>query len=97
MHNRARGFHTAIGGHLGTIAYRAMLSYQKAGGMGRIPAPRKIQATSARLEAVWTPARKLPGLRVKAAIALDKGNLRGNNFGALMSVSYSGSFKFRKK
>ncbi len=97
MHNRARGFHAAVGGNLGTIAYRAMLSYQKAGGMGRIPAPRKLHDTSAMLEAVWTPARKLPGLRVKAAIALDKGNLRGNNFGALMSVSYSGSFKFRKK
>jgi len=97
MHNRARGFHAALMGNYGRVQYRAMVSYQKAGGMGRIPAPRKLHDTSAMLEAVWIPAEKLPGLQLKAAAAIDAGNLRGNNFGALISVSYSGSFEFRKK
>lgn len=94
LHNRARGFHAAVAGTLGGVDYRAMLSYQKAGGMGRIPAPRKLHDTSVMVEAVWRP---IPALELKATVALDAGNLRGNNFGALMSVSYKGSFKFRKK
>lgn len=97
MHNRARGFHAAVAGSFGRLGYRAMVSYQKAGGMGRIPAPKKLHDTSAMLEAVWNPAPRIPGLQLKAAAAFDAGNLRGNNFGALLSVSYSGSFKFRKK
>lgn len=97
LHNRARGFHAAVAGAFGTVEYRAMLSYQKAGGMGRIPAPRRLHDTSAMLEAAWRPTRTLPGLQLKAAVAVDAGNLRGNNFGALVAVSYTGSFKFRKK
>ena len=97
MQKRARGFHAAVAGSFGRLGYRAMVSYQKAGGMGRIPAPKILHDTSAMLEAVWNPAPRLPGLQLKAAAAIDAGNLRGNNFGALLSVSYSGSFKFRKK
>lgn len=97
MHNRARGFHAAAGGTVGAIDYRAMVSYQKAGGMGRTPAPHRLHCTSAMLEGRIRPFRRSKALEVKAQIAFDTGNLRGNNFGALVSVSYSGSFTFRHR
>lgn len=93
LHNRARGFHAAA---LGTLApgwgWRAMISYQKAGGSGRLPAWRKLHDTSAMLEARWTPGDVLPGLDVKCSLAFDRGNLRGNNFGGMLSLSYTGDF-----
>ncbi|MBO4977227.1 MAG: hypothetical protein J6C67_00710 [Muribaculaceae bacterium] len=95
LHNRARGFHAAA---LGNIAdewsWRAMISYQKAGGSGRQPAYHKLHDTSAMLEAAWTPATVVPGLSVKCSLAFDRGNLRGNNFGGMLSLSYSGNFAF---
>lgn len=97
LHNRARGFHAAVAGSAGNISYRAMASYQVAGGSGWNPAPRKLHDTSAMLEATWHPAPRLRGLEVKAALAFDAGTLRGNNFGTMISVSYSGSLNFRKK
>ncbi len=97
LHNRARGFHAGVSGCLNSVSYRAMVSYQKAGGMGRIPAPRRLHDTSAMVEASWHPVASLPGLELKAAVAVDAGNLRGDNFGAMATVSYSGSFNFKKK
>ncbi|MCM1067639.1 MAG: capsule assembly Wzi family protein [Muribaculaceae bacterium] len=97
-HNRARGFHL---GALGSIGAEwqcvAKVSYQQAGGTGRIPAPHRLHDTSAMLGAQWTPGARLSGLSVKAQMAFDAGNLRGNNFGAMVSVAYSGSFNIGKK
>ena len=96
IHNRARGFHAAAEGCISdSWQYKAMVSYQKAGGSGRIPAPELLHDTSAMIQMQWRPAR-VSGLNVKALLAIDSGNLRGNNFGAMVSVSYSGSFNIRK-
>lgn len=95
-HNRARGFHLAADGTLGNWKWCAKLSYQKAGGQGRLPAPRKLHDTSALLQAQWVPVSTLPGFVLKAAVALDCGNLRGNNVGGCVSVSYSGDFTLGK-
>lgn len=96
-HNRARGFHAAARGHIGSdIRWRAMVGYSLAGGSGRLPAAHKLHCTSAMLEAKWTPVSSIPGLELKAQAALDAGNLRGNNFGACVGISYSGNFSFGK-
>lgn len=90
-HNRARGFHAAAcGTFLPGWKWTAKISYQKAGGQGRIPASRKLHDTSAMLKAQWCRAAGVNGLDLSAALALDHGNLRGNCVGAHVSVSYSG-------
>lgn len=95
-HNRARGFHAAAKGSINAgLHWRAMFGYQKAGGAGTLPSPRKLHCTSAMLEARWKPAHSsLPGFELKAQTAFDAGNLRGNNFGVLVGISYSGSLNF---
>lgn len=97
MHNRARGFHAAATGAIGPVDYRAMVSYQKAGGMGRTPIPHRLHCTSALLEGRVHPLRTDKALEVRAQIAFDAGNLRGDNFGALVAVSYTGALSFKKK
>ncbi len=97
-HNRARGFHAAVEGLVSEAwNYTAMVSYQRAGGMGRRPIAKRLHDTSAKLAVAWKPCDKLKGLSLKAEVAFDAGNLRGNNFGALIGLSYSGSFKIGKK
>lgn len=96
IHNRARGFHAAAEGFFSDAwRYKAMVSYQKAGGSGRIPAPRLLHDTSAMLEVQWSP-ETVSGLSVMTRMAVDAGNLRGNNFGASVVVSYTGSFNFKR-
>lgn len=93
LHNMARGVHMAAAGCIGAdIDWRAMYSYQKAWGMGRIPAPRCYVANSAMIEASWRADRLLHGLELKARLAFDAGSLRGDNFGMFIGVRYSGSF-----
>lgn len=95
-HNRTRGFHTALTGRLlPTLRYRAMLSYQKAWGEGRRPINTALHDTSAMLEATWQ--RMASPWSARLQLALDHGTLRGNNFGASLTVSYSGALSFKKK
>lgn len=96
-HNRTRGFHAALQGIITqNIAYKAMYAYQCAGGSGRIPGRELLSNNSAKIQAIWSGAHKLTGLKVKAELAFDAGELRGNNIGALVSLSYTGSL-FNKK
>ena len=96
-HNRSRGFHIAARGTIvGRWHWRAMVSYQKAGGSGRLPAARFLHNTSAMAEASWQPAPSLPGLELKAQFAFDAGNLRGNNAGASIAVNFRGDFTLGK-
>ncbi len=95
-HNKARGFHAAAEGEAGAWSYKLMISYQQAGGQGRIPAYSKLHDTSALAKVQWLPSASIPGLRLTAEAAFDKGNLRGNNFGVLAGISYCGSFTFGK-
>ncbi len=91
LHNRARGFHAAARGSIGQDwKWRAMVSYQTAGGEGRFPGARKLHGTSVMAEARWTPLSSAPGLEIKARIAYDHGSLRHNNFGTAVTLSYSG-------
>lgn len=96
-HNRARGFHVAVTGNvLPQLSYKAMAGYQRAGGTGRVPARERLSCTSAKLAACWR-VDAVKGLSVDAAVAFDAGKLRGNNFGAMISVKYSGKLSLGKK
>lgn len=89
--NRLNGFHLGVTGCLSpTVDYRLLAGYQR--GLGRYQMPYFKPRTdfSMMLEAKWDASALLQGLKAKAQLAFDCGKLRGNNFGMLFSVSYSG-------
>ena len=56
-----------------------------------------LVSNSALAEVVYDAARWAPGLSMQAQLAFDAGSLRGNNFGVLATVSYSGNLTFSKQ
>ncbi|MDE6158096.1 MAG: hypothetical protein K2F78_08160, partial [Muribaculaceae bacterium] len=89
--------HAAVTGQFCSFwHYTAKAGWQEAGGQGRYPAPRKLHDTSGMIAVKWTPAGRLRGLAVRAEAGFDSGTLRGDNFGVLASVSYTGSFTIGK-
>lgn len=97
MHSRTRGFHAAASGSIAPDwSYTMKVSYQKAWGSGRLPLATSLENTSAMLSASWTPSDRLKGFSAGCQLAFDAGSLRGNNFGAMLSVSYSGNFSLKK-
>ena len=98
QHTRARGFHVAVAGNPSDrLSYRAMLSYEKAGGSGRLPAYKRLESTSAMIEANMIPIKRVPGLELNVRVAFDAGSLRNNNWGVRLQMSYSGEFKIKGK
>lgn len=92
IYNRIRGYHIAVLGWLtDDISYKAMISGQKGYAMGRTPLPQARKNFSAMAQVGWDARRLLPGLDVKAELAIDRGRLRGNNFGGALTISYTGS------
>ena len=90
--NSIQGFHVGITGNVTSqIGYRLMASYRKSWGTSLSPSINPTESLSMMLEGNYEPAG-IPGLSIKAQIALDKGNLLGDNFGGLVSVSYNGLF-----
>ena len=88
----SRGFHAAAKGHINAaIDWRAKVSYQAARGNGNNSWPVTLHNTSAAVELAWNADRLLQGLSMGGTLAFDAGSLRGDNFGALLSVRYSGS------
>ena len=68
-----------------------MGSYRRSWGNGFIPLIQPKSATSVMGEIIWD-VTKIKGLSVKGQIAFDRGELLGNNFGALLSLTSSGNF-----
>lgn len=98
LHNRARGFHAAVEGNpTDRISYRLMIGYSRAGGSGWVPDFKRSHSTSAMVEGRWKPSENVPGLELGLRIAFDKGNLRGDNFGAQFQIGYSGDLNLKKK
>ena len=94
--NLVRGFHLAVTGNIiPTLSYRAMLSFRKTWGTPFLPRVEPLTDTSAFVEAIYRPTAA-PGLSLTAQLGLDRGNLYGNNFGALLSLSYHGNFTLGK-
>lgn len=93
---RMRGVHVSVcGSPFARLSYRAMLGYRRAWGNGYISFPSPLHATSAMLEASYAIA-SLRGLNIRIALAMDHGNLTGNNSGVEFTVCYTGNFSLRK-
>lgn len=95
-HNRIRGFHIGVEGNITpAIDYRVLLSHRTSWGTYSIPDLSKPTCFSMMVEAGYE-APFLSGLHFTAQLAIDRGRLYGNNFGALVSARYSGNFSLGK-
>ena len=95
--NRVRGFHVGVEGNFTSeVSYRLLGGYRKAWGSGYVPFVTPKDDTSFMLEASYSP-RKIDGLTVKASFGLDHGNLYGNNTGGMITVTYNGLIRIKRK
>ena len=93
--NVLRGFHAAVAGCFNdNWSYRLMGSYRKAWGTPLMPRAGSADDFSMALDGLYHTRQ---GWAFQARIALDHGSLYGNNWGALLGISYSGSFNFKKR
>jgi hypothetical protein len=91
-YTRSNGMHIAANGWISeAVSWRAAVSYAKAWGSGRKPQNEARDNTSMLIEAGWDAAKLLSGLTVKGTLAFDAGTLRGDNFGAMVTISYKGN------
>ena len=91
---RLRSVHAAVEGNIAkNLRYRAKVGYTKSWGTVFVPISKPKENASAMVECVWN-YEKVAGLCLKVQLAMDKGTLYGDNFGALVSVSYRGLIKF---
>ncbi len=97
LNTRVRGGHIAIQGYINNDwQYRLMSSFREAWGTPFIPAKEDKHQFDLLAECTYTPS-KLNGWKFCGAVAIDRGNLIGNNLGISISVSKSGTlFNFRK-
>lgn len=88
--NRVRGFHVAAAGCItDRISWEAALSYRTSWGTPYLPSPEKRHDTSMALSVGWD----MPGIfshwYLSGTLAFDAGSLYGDNFGALIALSYN--------
>lgn len=94
--NRVRGFHVGAEGFVTPrLRWSAKIGYRKAYGNGFEALLPPLHATSALIGASWNPAN-LSGLTVGCELALDRGSLPANSFGALLTLTYSGIISAEK-
>lgn len=95
--SRIRGFHIGVNGQLTSdIDYRILGSYRRGWGTGIVPLASTIDDTSVAVDATYR-VPSIQGLTINAQVAFDAGSMYGDNFGAMVSVSYSGIFNIGKK
>ena len=96
LDNKIRGFHVGLTGNLTEpLDYRVLASYRKSWGNAVIPRLHTVETTSLLLEAGYK-VPEIPGLSLKAQMAMDFGDLYGDNFGACVTISYNGLFNIGK-
>ncbi len=96
-HTRANGFHLAAEGDISDrFGWKAAVSYCRAFGTGRIPAQHVMHNTSALAQVGWHGTGTLSGISATSALSFDAGSLRGDNFGVLLSLSYTGNISLAK-
>ncbi len=84
--NRTRGFHVGISGDLTpALDYRLLFSYRKSWGSAFTPLIDTLSDTSMLVECNY---RLNNCIDMKAQLSFDAGDMYGDNFGALVSVSY---------
>ena len=100
--NVLRGFHAAVEGWFSSDChYTLQGSYRKVWGTPIIPRAGSIDDFSMALSVYyypyWLKRVKVEGLSLGATVAMDRGKLYGNNWGAQLGISYSGNFNFKKR
>ena len=96
--NVIRGFHAAITGWLHEDwRYRLLGSYRKAWGTPIIPRAGSVDDFSMALSIQYHPGYKYLGWMFNATLAMDRGKLYGNNWGAMLGITYCGTFNFKKR
>lgn len=91
--NCVRGFHIGITGEISDrLSYRLLGGYRKGWGAIRLPRSESVDDTSIMLEGTYIPPIADNKLTINAKIALDRGTMYGNTFGALVTVAYRTSF-----
>ena len=94
--NRVRGVHFALETQsIAGFSGKCMFSWRKGWGTGELPFTSAVYNTSAMISLAYNPVR-LPNLSVKASLAMDRGKMYGNNFGAMLSATWSGDFDLIK-
>jgi len=92
--NVVRGFHAAVTGSINDEwRYRLMGSYRKSWGTPSIPRAGSADDFSMALDIQYHPSSNLI---IEATAAMDYGSLYGNNWGALVGITYSGGFNFKR-
>ena len=92
IYNRMQGAHLAVSGSpAANLTYKLMGGWQKGYAMGRIPLPEARETWSAMAEVDWDARKWLPGFSFDCRLALDRGKLRGDNFGFALAIRYSGN------
>ncbi len=88
--NEVRGFHVGITGTLSKrLGYKVMGGYRKGWGTSRTPRMVSVDDTSWMVEGIYRPAVKGDNITVTARVAMDRGTMYGNTFGALLTVRYN--------
>lgn len=88
---RANGFHIGVMGKLlPDLSYKLLVGYQRALGTYQTPFYTPRTCTAVMAQAAWKADQLMRGLSIKAQLEIDGGSLRGNNFGTLVTFSYSG-------
>lgn len=97
LYTRVRGIHLAIGGFFDDEwQYRLMASYRTSLGTPFIPARSTYHQGAMLIECSYTP-KKLKNWSFCGAVAVDAGNMTGDNVGVSISIVKSGSlFRFKK-
>lgn len=88
--SRVRGVHLGASGFvLPSLEYRVLFSYRRSWGSYNLPRLELGENTSFMIEGAYH-FPKIEGLSVKGQVAMDKGNMFGDNFGVLLALSYQG-------
>ncbi len=88
--NRSNGFHIGVSGRPSAeLGYKLLASYQR--GLGTYAQPYYKARTnySMVLQVDYDAYALMPGLGARAQVAFDCGDLRGDNFGTSLSLTYS--------
>lgn len=96
VHTRVHAVHAAVQGHFASEwSYRLMASRRQGCGTSLMPLD-EASTTSLMAQVGYAP-KSLRGLQCKLMFASDHGSLLGNNFGALLNLSYTGNLTLGKK
>lgn len=94
--NRLEAYHLGIEGEpTKSIKYRLLLTHSNNWGTYDVPFTDILKNMSGMAEVTLSP-EKIKGWSITTSLAFDNGELLGDNFGGMLSISKTGIFKFKK-